>query len=58
LPVATTTNTVMAGCSRISQRHRLVLRVITAQATSTAHATCTDGIADSWSAPAVEPSAT
>jgi hypothetical protein len=55
LPVATTTKTVIAGCSRISQRQRLRARVMTAQATRIDQATWTDGMADSWSAPAVEP---
>jgi hypothetical protein len=48
---------VAAGWSRISQRPRLVARVMTAHATSTDQATWTDGMADSWSAPAVEPTA-
>lgn len=46
-PVATTTNTVTAGCSRISQRQRIVPLLTTAQETSSAQATCTEGIAES-----------
>jgi hypothetical protein len=57
LPVATTTYPVTAGWTRISQRQRLLLLVMTAQATSSDHATWTEGMADSWSAPAVEPTA-
>jgi hypothetical protein len=57
LPVATTTKTVTAGWSRISQRQRLRALVMTAQATRTDQATWTDGMAESWSAPAVEPTA-
>jgi hypothetical protein len=57
LPVATTTNTVMTGCARISHRQRLLLAVITAQATSTDQHTWTDGMADSWSAPTLAPAA-
>jgi len=45
----------MTGWSRISQRQRLRALVITAQATRIDQATWTDGMADSWSAPAVEP---
>ncbi|HEX4089944.1 MAG TPA: hypothetical protein VHZ33_14620 [Trebonia sp.] len=55
--MATTTNTVMTGCARISHRQRLLLAVITAQATSTDQHTWTDGMADSWSAPTLAPAA-
>ncbi|MGD0699492.1 MAG: hypothetical protein ABSA02_06375 [Trebonia sp.] len=48
---------MISGCSRISQRQRLAPRVMTAQATMIDQATCTDGMADSWSAPAAEPTA-
>jgi len=53
LPVATTAMTVMIGWATIHQRRRLVLNTITPNATRTDHATCTDGIADSWSGPGV-----
>ena len=41
----------------MSQRHGLAALVMTAQATRTDQATWTDGMADNWSAPAVEPTA-
>jgi hypothetical protein len=55
--VPTTTNTVTIGWARISHRQRLVLAVITAQATSTDQHTWTEGMADSWSAPTLAPAA-
>jgi len=48
LPVATTAHTVSIGCASTSQRHRLRLIPTTATATSSAQATCTEGIAASW----------
>ena len=48
--VMVTTMIVATGCARISHRHLLGLMTTTATPMSTAHSTCTDGIAESWSA--------
>lgn len=48
--VTTTTSVVSTACTTASHRQRLVPSVTTTTPTSTAHATCTDGIAESWSA--------
>jgi hypothetical protein len=50
LAVIVTTSTVTTGCASTSHRHLLELMVTTAMPMSTAHSTCTDGIAESWSA--------
>jgi hypothetical protein len=47
--VATTTMHVAAVWSNASHRQRLVLNITTPTPTMSAHATCTDGIADIWS---------
>jgi hypothetical protein len=49
LAVATTAKQVITGWASTNHRQRLVLAVITTSATSTAHPTCTEGMADSWS---------
>ena len=46
-PVATTARIVMNGWAMISHRNRLVLNTTTPSATSSDHATCTEGIAES-----------
>jgi hypothetical protein len=48
--VTTTTRLVTTACTTASHRQRLVLTPATTTPTSTAHATCTDGMAESWSA--------
>jgi hypothetical protein len=48
--VTTTTRLVTTACTTASHRQRLALSRTTTTPTSTAHATCTEGIADSWSA--------
>ena len=45
--VDTTARIVMNGWATIHQRHLLVLNTTTPRATISAHATCTEGIADS-----------
>ena len=50
LAVTTTARVVMTGYVTASQRHLLLKMLITAIATRIAQPTCTDGIADSWSA--------
>ncbi len=50
LAVSTTTSAVTTGWAMISQRQRLGLILITTIAMRTAQPTCTEGIADSWSA--------
>jgi len=49
LDVATTAHTVAIGWRRISHRHRVWAAAITTTATQSDHATCTDGMAESWS---------
>lgn len=48
--VTTTTIAVATGCRVASQRQGLPLTITTTMPTSTAHATWTEGIAESWSA--------
>jgi len=50
LALAVTATIVTRGWARIHQRHRLLDATMTASATNAAHATCTEGIAESWSA--------
>lgn len=48
LAVTTTAQQVSTGWAMTSQRHRLVLATMAANATSTAHPTCSEGMADIW----------
>ncbi len=50
LAVTTTAATVRTGWARTHQRHRLVLARMAATPTSSAQATWTEGMADSWAA--------
>jgi hypothetical protein len=50
LPVATTTRTVTMGWASTSQRDRLLLTITAPKPTSSAQATCTDGMAESCEA--------
>lgn len=48
--VTVTASVVMTGYTTASQRHRLLSVVTTAIAARMAQPTCTEGMADSWSA--------
>jgi hypothetical protein len=51
LPVTTTTIIVTTGCASAIQRHLLVDATTMVMPMIAAHATCTDGIAESWAGP-------
>jgi hypothetical protein len=57
LAVTTTASVVSTGYSSHSHRHRLRAVMMIATATSSAHPTCTDGIAASWAGSSFRPGA-